>query len=80
MKKNMNDLFEVCREILQYNLEGFADRDIYSDVFGEPSTKELQRRLGIIKDFLKNELEEDGTLDATLHIEEKLKERISSRE
>ena len=79
MKQNMNNLVEECRKILRYNIEGYAERDIYSEVYGEISTLELIRRLRIIEEFLNNEFEDDGSMEESLIIKNRLEERISSR-
>jgi len=79
MKKNMDDLVEVCRAILRYSIEGYAEKDFYSEVYGQLSTSELKRRLGIIEEFLNNDFEEDGTKEESSNIKNKLQEKISVR-
>lgn len=79
MKKHFNDLTELCREILKFNLEGLAKKDAYSYILGEVSTHEFERRLSIITDFLSNELEEDGTREEATRIKEGLSKKIMAR-
>ena len=80
MKKNFNDLTELCRGILKFNLDGFAKKDAYSYILGEVSTHEFERRLSIITDFISNELEEDGTREEATRIKEGLSKKIKSRD
>jgi hypothetical protein len=79
MKKNFDDLTELCREILDFNINGLAQKDMYSLILDEISTEEFERRLKQISEFLDNDLEIDGTLEEATKIKNGLIKKIESR-